>query len=230
MNQTQLAVQYFSDQVSGLKSEIRKKSKKLKKKKVHELRVTLHRIRSLLELSSIKTQNLKKLDKALGKVRDLDVAIGNAKDYGIDSHELKIKRKQKSKAARRLLQDKKKKIIKDLKLIPHKFENKVNLKQTSANLKEAITQYDHQLKDEELHQVRISLKKVRYLLEAVGKPVDPLRKIQDQLGEVHDLQVLSEYFDNNPHLKNDKKIKSLTARKAVKSAFTLATQQLNQLH
>lgn len=230
MNQTQHAIHYLSDQVSGLKSEIKKKPKKLKKNKVHDLRITLHRIRSLLELSSIETQRLKKLDKALGKVRDLDVAIGNAKKYGLDCSDLKKKRRKDSKVAIELLSGKKKKVFKDLDETSKKFEKKVDLKSTAVKLKDSLKSFDHQLKDEELHKVRIGLKKVRYLLESAGKPVDRLKKIQDKLGEVHDLQVLSEYYKKNPHLKNDQKIKSLTAKRTVRPIFKSASKQLSQLH
>lgn len=230
MNQTQHAIHYLSDQVDGLKSQINTKPKKLKKGQVHDLRISLHRIRSLLELSSIETKGLKKLDKALGKVRDLDVAIGNAKKYGLEYSELKKKRKKDSKEAIHMLLDKKKKVFKDLKVTTKKFKKKLDLKSTAGKLKALLKAFDHQLKDEELHEVRIGLKKVRYLLESAGKPVDKLKKIQDQLGEVHDLQVLSEYFDKNPHLKNDRRIKSLTAKKTVKPVVKLATQQLSQLH
>lgn len=230
MNQSEQAIFYLSDQVEELRAEISPNIKKLKRKEVHNIRISLHRIRSLLELTKIKSSPLEKLDKDLGKVRDLDVAIKNAIHYGLPTKKLEKKRKEKAKDAIKFLHNKKNKVLNSLDKAGLRFEKKVDLKIAAGELQHKLHDFDHPLQDDELHKVRIGLKKVRYLLESTGKSVVRLKKIQDQLGEVHDLQVLSEFYHHNPHLKNDKRIKSLKAKRTVRPIFKLASKRLNAVH
>lgn len=230
MEQSELAILYLSDQVEELRAQITPHIQKLKRKEVHNLRVALHRIRSLLDMTNIESRALEKLDKKLGKVRDLDVAIKNAKLYGLSTSDLKKKRKKNSKAALEFIEENKKKVFNNLDKSALQFEKKFDLKSAAGTLKTKLKNFDHPLEDHELHKVRIGLKKVRFLLESTGKSVIRLKKVQDQLGEVHDLQVLSEFYKKNPHLKNDQRIKSLTAKRTVRPLFKEASRQLNGIH
>lgn len=229
MNLNTAASTYLVEQIESLKTEIQNSSKKLKINQVHNLRVSLHRIRSLLQLSSLRPGYLKKLDQALGKVRDLDVAIANAKIYGIEYSTLKRKRKKMSRRVTERFHAHNKKILKKLTATTKEFKKSLNPAAHVRKLLASLRQYEHELSDKELHEVRKKLKKVRYLLEAAGKPVDELKAIQDQLGEVHDLQVLSEYYKHHPQLKNERMKKNLCAKKSLKPALKLAAHQLDQL-
>lgn len=215
MTHHQSAQLYFYNQVKQLEEELSDFPKRLKKKKVHEIRVALHRILSLLGLTKIKSPGLKKMDKALGKVRDMDVAIQNAHHYKLDDSELVHNRKKHEKKAEKLIRKKSKSLLKELRADNEKFEGQFDLKSTSEDLHHSLQEIDPKIPEKELHEIRIQLKKVRYLFEAAGRSVKKLKNMQDLLGEVHDLQVLETYFNKERHLINDQKIKTLKARKVV---------------
>ena len=132
----------------------------------------------------------------------MDVAILDANHYGIDSSELLTRRK----AVQRKLQ----------KLINSDQRN--NLAKQLASLESVVSAIsptllntacyklglflNKQLKrcihgQISLHQLRITLKKVRYALEAMGRPATPIKHLQDILGDAHDLEILQKLTGKN---------------------------------
>ena len=75
----------------------------------------------------------------------------------------------------------------------------------SAAAQRALDRIEHSTQVREIHRARIQVKRLRYVVEAVGAPAPPappvqaalktLRRLQDLLGEVHDAHVLAARVD-----------------------------------
>jgi CHAD domain-containing protein len=204
--------------IAGLEQEV-------SAKRVHRLRTTIRRIESALaythpDLGRKEQQaldDLGKLRKRAGKVRDLDVqlkllgAIANgstASDRRLLSEDLASRRSRQGKRLHTAIQ----------KIARTKFPGHfarlgdsvqtawANAPQSDGPLLEAQKQVaglahqfgnQGQLKTKKLHQVRISLKLVRYLAELADESeeqqifLQQLKSVQDALGDWHDWEELS---------------------------------------
>lgn len=165
---------------------------------VHKLRTTIRRLRSVLALLGVKSKHkqLKKLARTLGKQRDLDVSLINAKKFKLGSNKLKKAQQKQRQITQEILRPKK---IEPLKVSLTKVAQKISehpplkLEASFAAKKKELKTLKHQnMSVEELHRARILVKEVRYLLEAMGKSTTKLKKLQNLLGEIHDLEVLQE--------------------------------------
>jgi len=75
----------------------------------------------------------------------------------------------------------------------------------AATAQRALDRIEHSTQVQEIHRARIQVKRLRYVVEAVGAPAPPapavqvalktLRRLQDALGEVHDAHVLTARVD-----------------------------------
>lgn len=180
---------------------------------VHKLRVCVRRLRTMLDLSedSLKIpessiDRLKLIWKLLGKVRDLDVGRELSDKYEISLPKLKTKRSHEKKKLRKELTDKKtQKLFDELEKlamssalsrvdpVPHLRKIRLRLIRTPGDA-------------ENLHELRIVLKKIRYFAEALEHDVEAFKVYQDVLGEFHDLEV---FHKKHPH--------SLAVRKALEA-------------
>ena len=79
---------------------------------------------------------------------------------------------------------------------------------------------------EALHEFRIALRKARYALEALGKPVDPLVRLQDHLGRAHDLQLLRDLTHSSPKLDQAQAKEVREAMKLKGSVIPIAARRL----
>ncbi len=165
---------------------------------VHDLRISARRLHTLIKLFDLDpfAKPLKKAVNRLGKLRDLDVSIAQAKEFGLDTGDLKIERKKQRKKVKNFFTKQQQKIIEKIK--HHAF---VSLKdRPEKDLEGVVQDYKNQMGEwrrvnlgrENFHQFRVALKKARYLLESQGKKVKELVKLQDLLGDIHDLEVLTE--------------------------------------
>lgn len=194
-----------------------KTKKKPQIERVHKLRVSIRKMRSVLK----DDKDLKKLSKALGKVRDLDVAIENTKIYQVDPTPLKIERKAHRKKLKQKL-EKRKEISRDLKKPKIKPSPQVEL---IENLKT----WSHPLKDEELHPFRKTIKEVRYILEATGRKTEYLKQLQTELGKIHDLVVLEKYYKKNISIEKDRKATTRIVKKLIPHAIAHALKDLRSI-
>lgn len=207
---------------------------------VHKLRVCLRRQRAclwILRHSSFKLTDkklngdLRKLGRKLGKVRELDVVIADSNKYGLNAHSLLKRRKAAYSSVRPLLTARlRKKRQASIGAVLKCLEGDGALDTGAAMmlLKKRIDVWSHRrIRDEnEIHELRITLKKVRYVLEALGRPVGPLRQIQDVLGRVHDLDVLKDYLGTNQRMKRDHQTNSKRAIGLSGFALRFARKQL----
>ena len=170
---------------------------KMEGKAVHRLRVAIRRTRAALWVlrHSSADGHFKKLDrdlrslgKALGKIPELDVAIQDARNYGINTGRLLARRKIAQRKLWKLIdRDQRKNVARQLSAL-----KKVASAIKPAVLREACDDLRVQVYrrrerhidgQTKLHQLRVTIKKVRFALEAMGRPVDPIKRLQDILGD-----------------------------------------------
>jgi CHAD domain-containing protein len=175
-------LQYKDEQLKLFEVLLKKASKHPRTKNIHQIRVTMRRLAVVINSS-----NLQKLAKALGKERDLDVAIKNAHIYGLRTGKLERAQKKARKKSKRALKafnptylkrPPQKNILMSYKIMMRKLNREL------AGLEKL------DLDKKQLHLFRITLKQVRYGLEAVGLFQEKLQKMQDLLGRIHDLEKL----------------------------------------
>ena len=208
---------FVSQEAKVFKNLSKKTKKNPAKKKVHKLRVSIRKMRTILKEDG----DLKKLSNALGKVRDLDVAIENTKLYEVDPTNLKLERKASRKKLQKKL-EKRKTINKELK--------KPKIKPSpQVELIEELKSWSHPLKDDDLHPFRKTVKEIRYVLEASGRKTDYLRNLQSELGKVHDLAVLASYYEKNLSIEKDRKKAATRAKKLIPKTIQQALKQLREL-
>lgn len=198
-----------------------------KPKSVHRLRTTIRRIESLVsyanpQISKKEERTLEKitdLRKRAGKVRDLDVqtdmlgALGNgstAKDRKILANLMEKKRSQQARRLESAIQK-----LHDAKFfgrldriaeqagVPQDRKNRplAPLEEAKAQLVEMATDFEalgQTIKPSRLHEIRIALKRIRYLAELAEESPEQkdfmreLKSTQDAIGNWHDWQELTE--------------------------------------
>ena len=170
---------------------------------VHDLRVTTRRLRSSLsvlrhcsDLSDAKARReLRALGRVLGERRMLDIALGDAKRYGVDTDAIEKRREWADAGLRRALKPARVKA-----LLAHLREAEKSMAQASFDrlahwLESLEWEIAYRLMvapraPDERHDLRIQLKKVRYVIESLGRRSPSMQKLQDALGKEHDLAVL----------------------------------------
>lgn len=175
---------------------------------IHNRRVTLRRIFSILDVLKIKSSKIKNGDKTFelfGKLRDIQVQIlkldsieltPELSEYltFIKEKEIKLKTKVANFSSKKKL--KFPTIKKKLNVDSSKISKKANklLNKLIEN-----TQFDTIDDIAEIHKIRISFKKYRYTIEALALVEDidenllyKLKIHQDKLGEIQDFEVLIE--------------------------------------
>ena len=187
------------------------------KKNVHQLRITVRRIRAILWLTEHGTPSLsfdklkvklRSVGRTLGRLREIDVALEDAKKYHLKTNSLKKRRQLARKELKKKFTSKLGKKIRaglDQAITKLKQQQELNIRPGISLLQKKILPWAHKkLKtDDDFHNLRIITKKTRYALEVIGKPTQPLRKLQDILGKGHDLKVLQDYLGENPTLQSE---------------------------
>ncbi len=175
---------------------------------VHRCRVAIRRLRGILGLFQCEaslTQEIKELAQTLGPLRDIEVQLDFLR--GID-----LPLNERCSIFRSKLLEWEMERLRVSGLTPA-FSSAKFLKRVSQGVgrrrvshyriyKSLVKRSRRVVEDlaqepfENYHLVRIDLKKVRYLLEAVEvvepafkEPIDRLKKFQDSLGEIHDMAV-----------------------------------------
>lgn len=214
-------------------------SKHLNQEDIHKLRVGIRRARTVLWLLKNSSANvfvkgldtdLRRLAKALGSVRDLDVAILAAKKFGVEYERLRKERKEHQKKLRTLLTPKRRtRLEKQLALVlkTAKAETPIALSKARQKLKLRLNkELSQNLENQKsLHHIRLTLKKARYALEAMAKPVDPLKQVQTVLGSAHDLERLQTLTKKNRRIKSEWSELNDKAIPLVKPAIRFALRQ-----
>ena len=177
------------------------------------------------------SSTLRKLGQVLGEQRELDVAVQDATHYQLKIEKLKSQRRSKKKTLFAKIDSKhRKKIQRELERAVRKLQShpELNLTGGLAWLRGRLIPWARKarINDGDLHELRITAKKARYVLEAIGKPVQPLRKLQGPLGRGHDLEVLLDLSGKNVKIQSDADIQYQRARRTIQSALRFAIKQL----
>lgn len=241
----------FNTLARGASSTIAKLQEEVTPKRVHRLRTTIRRIQSLMEYNrpelTRKQQNtldaLSKLRKRAGKVRDLDIqinllnAIGNGSTRA-DRRALEetLQGRRKHQAERLAVAARK---LEHSKFAGHLGQLSRAISASSAALdapdaplhkaQRQITELaaqsgsQSQIRPKRLHEMRISLKMVRYLAELAEESQEKelllgqLRAVQDVLGAWHDweelLRTAEKQFSHRAHCPLLDEVRALFAAK-----------------
>jgi len=226
-------------QIKALLQQLDSLGPKSTRKEIHDLRVLSRRSRASLQilLRWIPSSRAKKLEKRieeitalLGPVRSLDVSQVDLKKHlekwslppsSFDFLMGRLKRRRKLARKKLIRQIKKQKTLSRLKkLAPlNRSKEDPSLSFTEVLLEETQTtgerllkvwaRFERKKKISRLHEVRIELKKWRYLLEIqsefTGSPSEAhlkeVKTVQDRLGLIHDAEVLNELLGKRRILK-----------------------------
>lgn len=243
MNANRRLVHFFDSQIAAFERLAAEVSKSPTKNRVHELRIVTRRLRAILWLlrndPSIESHRreeraLRKLGKVLGRQRELDVALRDAGVLKLDVSALKGRRAKARKAAQetfgspatKRLGRRLKEILKQLKSDPEVLHTEKSLEK----LRRRLDRWQGtEPRREDLHELRIVAKKIRYILEALGRSTEPLRELQDHLGDVHDMEVLQEFLGEKKKTERAAAAASKEARRFIAPALTFARHELQRL-
>jgi CHAD domain-containing protein len=233
----------FQEQIKIFNKSLRGQAKHLSFEGVHDLRVSTRRLRAwinLLEKSSssklpeVSRRALKELGEILGDRRQWDVTLRGARKYHLKEPELlKAQRTAGSELSKLLRSPEIQRLPQELSVFGKSFGVKIvsvqerTLRKIRGDLKKWLRQKHFSKK--ELHQLRISTKKIRYALESLDLPVEALKGLQDQLGKCHDLMILSEYFDQAKQVKKDEQRERKKAQKQIRPALRSSLDVLESL-
>jgi CHAD domain-containing protein len=200
---------------------LRKASENPTTKCIHQIRVTIRRLGVVI--NSVK---LNQLTKVLGHERDLEVAIANAKKYGIGNRKLKKAKKSARKKTKKKMQ-----------LFNEKSLRETSQKNLLMKYKNMMKELNLELEDfesiemtnKQFHRFRITLKKVRYGLEAIGQIRPQLERMQDILGHMHDLEVLQGLVGKKNRIKKDKRFAKNDAQAEYLSVVKIARRNLMRI-
>ena len=79
-----------------------------------------------------------------------------------------------------------------------------------------------------LHQIRIIMKRVEYVLELLHKPLGPIKRLQSLLGDAHDLEFLQTMIGGNKKVKAKQKSLNKRAVRIVKPVIRFAIAELDE--
>lgn len=200
---------------------------------VHDLRVTIRRIRTDVSLLSPapgkeEKKRLKKIWKKLGRVRDLDVARELMNEFSLSGAELKDKRRSAREKLSRVLKKDGEKLFEELEKVSLRAQ--VSL----AELSEKINGLQGSLEAlppdaDHLHQHRIILKKIRYLREALDFPSEEFKLYQDLLGAYQDLEMVKSFFPEELHLRTEGARRRKKAMARLEDARSLGLRALEEM-
>lgn len=156
----------------------------------HQIRVSIRKSMAILELTSDNSDLinfLKKLMKSLEPLREIQVekTILNSLELSNKENIIKLYSEEEEKI--------KKNLLKELRKLDNKFLDKLSLKKNKINFKDYKLRTKiliENLNINNLHKLRIGLKKLRYHFEAINEDkakIKKLEEIQEILGQSHDI-------------------------------------------
>lgn len=210
------------------------------KKSVHQLRITVRRIRAALWLAEHGTPSLifgklkvklRSFGQTLGRLREIDVAFQDAEKYHLDTNRLKKKRKSALRDLKRIITSKQSLKISsalDKAIAKINEHRELNINSGVSLLQKKILPWTNRTltADEDFHNLRIITKKTRYALETIGKPIQPLRDLQEILGKGHDLKVLQDFLGETPMLQSEMIKQYKEARRLIRPTIRFVINNL----
>ncbi len=199
---------------------------------VHQARVASRRLREAVPVLATGLKNtgakkarkkIRRVTKALGCVRELDVTISLLDELArkeavprialehVRAYVVHEQERRRATMLKRLEKVNVEKLDRRLASLSEALQNAetdgwretlaARLLKRAKRLREAVEAAGQMYEAERLHAVRIAAKKLRYAMEvaaetgvrAAARPVRTIKRAQDTLGRLHDLQVLQSY-------------------------------------
>lgn len=234
---------HFQQEIKKFRRLLTSQTRSLSLQGVHDLRVSTRRLRaqvalieknSTYKLSARNENALKNLGRALGERRQWDVALKGARKFHLAEENLRRDQTQAGIKLKKVLKSKEVQVLpRDLLELERKLRTEKILipekqfKKMRSELKTWLKQKRFSI--EELHELRISTKKIRYAFECLDLPVEDLKELQDHLGKSHDLTVLREYFKDPKVVRKADRKERKAAEKRVRPALSSSLEVLNLL-
>jgi CHAD domain-containing protein len=249
-------IQYLDIQFKAITAWSKEVSHHPSGKPVHELRLATRHARAALWVLKHSSEHLrfKKLDRelqqlgrTLGMVREIDVAISDANHYRIKSAQMIPQRMHAVKKLKKLVKAEARKDLK--KLLVHaaralRLIGPLRMKEAKVKLTRTLHTQLNQHMDgpATFHKLRITVKKARYAIEAMGVPIHPMdrsnhpivapnhpmKKLQDFLGKAHDLELLQGFTGKKARIKRKQKVLNAKALLLSTPALNFAVSQLKE--
>ena len=203
-------LRYFDEHMSRLKQLEKRVHHHPSLENVHDLRVEVRRILSIARIFGLpRSRILTGLARQLGKLRDLDTGILNARKFHLDSFHLERDRESRRHDIVKGTRGKERRLVsEELERVRSKLKKKVgrDLEGLLQDFNDSFNErFRISLSEKNAHELRIFLKRARYFLEALNAPVDELINLQDKLGEVHDLEVMMDFYGHFPDIEKVKR-------------------------
>lgn len=224
---------YLKQEISESKSLVKALKKGPTKDLNHKLRVSIRRIRTVIQilqnegkapLPKDENKILKRMWKHLGDVRDYDVSEEIAQENDLPLRNIRSERKAADeKLQKDLAKDALKKLLKHLNKLPI---DDIHPEPTIKTLRQDLKALP--LEAENMHAFRIILKKIRYLMEALDIEDDEFKKYQDVLGELNDLKVFLDCQGESPRVRSVYKRQLKKALSILEPATQLALRSLSK--
>ncbi len=233
----------WTDRAQTLKQITGPRRTNLSIENVHKLRVTTRRLRSTVVVvrqsvdagvPRVARRELRALGRALGERRMWDVAIRDARAYGIPIRSLQADRARSNEALRAALQRKHvESLLAGIQTVGNVIPaiRYAGLARWLAGIeREFRYRIEHPPRTKESrHRLRIRVKKTRYLLEALGLRPKLLQQLQDHLGRERDLDVLQSLVGPRPAIKRDEREARLQANKVMVRALRSGIKDLRRV-
>jgi CHAD domain-containing protein len=234
-------ISFVAEQRGALRKLLKRRgSKKLSTKRVHDIRVAVRRLRVAIWISKREPESpgfralshkLRELGNIFGKLRQVDVAIGDARSYRLPGAHLKSMRKKArdavdeciSRSPGELIDDEAERLLRRLKNGRGK-----EIEAAAYELLRMARAMNGSLpkNKREFHQFRIFVKKVRYAMEAFGYRPGPVKLLHDRLGKAHDLEVLQQLVGKKRAVRLDEAMHLKESAKMVKPIMLFAINRL----
>jgi len=207
---------------------------------VHDLRVLLRRIRAAVwivarlgaagDVRGLR-RSLRRLGRALGERRLLDVAADDATAYGLDTAPLAQERERTGRAIlKQLRPDRRAKLVARLRaaaaVMPAGDGLPAALAARARRLESALARAHRSARD--MHLLRIELKKARYILEALDRDAAFIKPLQDAIGRAHDLDVMQQLVGRHPRAEQDRRRADRRSRARMKRVVARAAAELER--
>jgi CHAD domain-containing protein len=211
---------------------------------VHDLRVTTRRLRASLSVlrhcaapdarQRRARHELRAMGRALGERRMLDVALRDAGEFRADTAHIEKRLAKANTALHRALRaDRVRALGSDLREM-ERVITAAPFERVSPWLEGFEWELAYLLQvpprtGEARHELRVQLKKVRYIIEAFGRRSASLQKLQDHLGREHDLAVLQSLSGRIPAAARDERAARRRAERLMGTALRSAMKHMRAI-
>jgi CHAD domain-containing protein len=211
------------------------------KSDVHQFRVTLRRLRAGMRFvkkdsKAHKFTHRMGSSRNLGRLRELEVALKDAKLYRVDDHLIRLRLSMMQKRNQLLIgKHQLNKLVADLKASLKNIKiKKRNIKGEIEEIQIRLNRWQRPLPKSrnQFHRFRIDIKRARYAMEALGCEallLQKLQKLQDILGRGHDLAVLQRFVGRNQSIRKDEMAYYQKASREIPSALRFIGDEIINL-